>query len=162
MGCLYLATFPHGKSYVGITTQEPRQRFIDHLAAAGRLKRLKPRGGSLLHHAINKYPDQVMFKVLVIADDWDFLCELERKAIVAFGTRKPHGYNLTEGGEGTPGFRMPPESRERQRKALTGSKWTPEARARFSAQCKGRIITPEARRNMSAARMRYLARGHSK
>lgn len=152
MGCLYRVSFPNGKAYLGITTQTARSRFTDHCAEAARLKRDKPRGGSLLHHALNKYPGQATLEVLVIADDWDYLCDLERRAIKAFGTQKPHGYNLTDGGEGTPGYRMPPESRERQRQKVLGSKWTPEARQRFSEKCKGRVITPEARAKMAEAK----------
>ncbi len=152
MGCLYRVSFPNGKAYLGITTQTAQARFKDHCSEAGRLKREKPRGGSLLHHALNKYPGQAQLEVLVIADDWDYLCELEQRAIQAFGTRKPNGYNLTEGGEGTPGYRMPPESRERQRQAVLGSKWKEDAKQRFSEQCKGRVITQEAREKMAAAK----------
>lgn len=152
MGCLYRVSFPNGKAYLGITTQTAQARFKDHCSEAGRLKREKSRGGSLLHHALNKYPGQAQLEVLVIAEDWDYLCELERKAIQAFGTRKPNGYNLTEGGEGTPGYRMPPESRERQRQAVLGSKWKEDARQRFSEQCRGRIITPETRAKMAEAK----------
>lgn len=91
-------------------------------------------------------------EVLAVANDWDYLCDLERKAIQAFRTQKPHGYNLTDGGEGTPGYCMPPESRERQRQKVMGSKWTQEARQRFSEKCKGRVITPEARAKMAEAK----------
>lgn len=152
MGCLYRVSFPNGKAYLGITTQTASARFRDHCASASRLKREKSRGGSLLHHALNKYPKQARLEVLVVADDWDFLCELERKAIQAFGTLKPRGYNLTEGGEGTPGYRMPEESRERQRSKILGSRWSDADKQRFSQQCLCRVIGPETRKKMAEAK----------
>lgn len=147
MGCLYLASFPNGKCYVGITTQRPGIRFKDHRSEAR-----KPGPGRAFHHALSKYGGAVEFKVLVIANDWDFLCELERRAILAFNTRAPFGYNMTDGGEGTPGIKVAPEVIERRRQGLLGKRWTPEARARWSAKCKGRTPTLEARWKMAEAK----------
>lgn len=161
MGCLYRVSFPNGKAYLGITTQTAKSRFKDHKAAAVRLKRNPRPGGSLLHHALNKYPGQAELEVLVVADDWDYLCALEQKAIELFVTRKPFGYNLTEGGEGTPGHRMSPESREKQRQALLGSKWDPAARAAFSEKCRGRVISETTKHKMAAAK-RGMVPGNAK
>jgi hypothetical protein len=44
--------------------------------------------------------DQFTVKELIRANDWTYLCDLERKVIVAFGTTTPRGYNTAEGGEG--------------------------------------------------------------
>ena len=57
-----------------------------------------------LQLAIKKYgADTFKLETLVIADDWEYLSDLERKAIQAYGTMAPGGYNLTIGGEGVIG-----------------------------------------------------------
>lgn len=89
-------TFPNGKRYIGITVKTAARRRIVHLHHAH-----KGRPGAL-QSAIRKYGTFEM-KVLIEANDWPFLCEMERRAIVAFGTRAPLGYNLTDGGEGVVG-----------------------------------------------------------
>jgi hypothetical protein len=43
----------------------------------------------------------------VIANDFEYLCDLEIKAIKTFGTRYPTGYNMTDGGEGATGPKPP-------------------------------------------------------
>lgn len=80
-----------------------------------------------LQKAIRKYgADAFKVQTLVIADNWEYLCDLERKAIDAFGTRSPGGYNLTVGGEG-----------------VLGRIHTPEAAANMSAGQKKRVRTEE-------------------
>lgn len=59
-----------------------------------------------LYSAIRKYGAENFYvKTLLIADDWNYLCEIERRAIVSFKTFSPDGYNLTPGGEGVVGSR---------------------------------------------------------
>ena len=97
MGCLYQLAFPNGKSYIGMTVSDPRKRMWEHNYNA--------KNGSPLAvaKAIRKFGRAaVEFKVLVIAQGRDYLAQLERNAIRVFGTRKPNGYNLTDGGDGAP------------------------------------------------------------
>jgi hypothetical protein len=99
MGCLYMLTSPSGKSYIGITSKTAQQRFKKHVEHA-----FGKRENGVIYSALRKYkPEGFAVKTLAIAD-WSYLVDLEQKAIVAFGTRYPKGYNMTDGGEGTPGW----------------------------------------------------------
>jgi group I intron endonuclease len=98
MGCLYRITSPSGKCYLGITSKTAAERWTAHL------QRTREGRSQALQKAIVKYgADAFTVETLVIADKWDYLCDLERKAIAAFNTKAPHGYNLTDGGEGIVG-----------------------------------------------------------
>ena len=107
MGALYQITFPNGKAYIGITSGTAERRYAKHVTASRR-------AGArfhLVHRAIRKYAGQAVVKTLVVADDMAYLRDLEVRAIAALGTKRPHGYNLTNGGEGITGFRFSEESR---------------------------------------------------
>lgn len=97
VGVLYQLTSPSGKSYIGITRRTAALRFAEHIEGAltgeGRKNHLAC--------AIRKYGASC-FKIetLVVANDWAYLNDLEKKAIIVFGTRNPHGYNMTDGGDG--------------------------------------------------------------
>jgi hypothetical protein len=57
--------------------------------------------GHAVHRALRKYGSQsVVLEVLLYADDLDFLKNIEKSAIETFGTKSPHGYNMTAGGDG--------------------------------------------------------------
>jgi group I intron endonuclease len=95
MGCLYRLTSPSGKAYIGITSKTADERWSVHQM------RVREGRSQAIQKAIRKYgAENFKVETLVIADDWQYLCDLERKAIIAFGTRAPTGYNLTAGGEG--------------------------------------------------------------
>jgi hypothetical protein len=99
MGCLYSLTSPSGKQYLGISTKPVEKRFAKHVEHA-----LGKRPNGVLYSALRKYkPENFVVRTLVIANDWSYLCDLERKAIAALGTRYPAGYNMTDGGEGIVG-----------------------------------------------------------
>lgn len=72
------------------------------------------RENGVIYSALRKYkPENFIVKTLVIANKWDYLCDLEKKAIIAFGTKYPHGYNMTDGGEGIIGRQITDETRAR-------------------------------------------------
>ena len=91
-----------------------------------------------LQQAIKKYgADNFKVETLVIADNWQYLCDLECKAIAAFNTRSPYGYNLTRGGEG-----------------VVGRPITDETRVRMSAAQKKRFARPiEAEKQRERAKI---------
>ncbi len=114
MGCLYQLIFPDGKSYIGITNKTAAQRFAEHCRNSlnsiprytreyglANLNRLSWQ--TLLGKAIKEYgKENVIVKTLVIADDMEFLKELEIKAIKQY--RMLHsdgahhaGYNMSKG-----------------------------------------------------------------
>lgn len=119
-GCLYSLTFPNGKKYIGITSGALSRRLSLHKSHA------KTGRAGAVYNAIRKYgATGFMAEKLVVASDWEYLCTLEQKAIVAFKTLAPYGYNLTAGGEG-----------------FLGNTYTDEQRARMSEVRKGKGIGP--------------------
>lgn len=101
MGCLYQLTSPSGKSYIGISTKTCDQRWNKHVEHA-----MGKRDAGALYNALRKYgPANFSRRTLAIADDWNYLCYLERRAIEVFGSKYPNGYNLAPGGEGVTGPR---------------------------------------------------------
>lgn len=98
MGCLYSLQSPSGRRYIGITKRTAEARFSKHVEHA-----LGKRNNGVLYSALRKYgPDRFTLTTLAVAS-WEYLLELERRAIAAFGTRHPYGYNMTYGGEGSDG-----------------------------------------------------------
>jgi group I intron endonuclease len=163
MGCLYKIEFPNGKEYVGISSTTAAQRFKGHCAG---------KNGQLVVRALRKYgKNNVNVKTLVVANDWKYLCLLEQRAIKAYATKTPHGYNMTDGGEGTLGCIPSEESRrkmslkvisEEQKRAVAaaskgnkhalGYRHTAEARAKIAAAGIGCRISEDGRARISAAR----------
>jgi group I intron endonuclease len=100
----------NNKMYVGITTQEPPLRWRNHINDAKR----GDGGCKYLHRAIRKYgEDSFDFSVIDIASSQDDLHKKEKWYIFFLGTKKPHGYNLTDGGQGTSGYEWSDESRKK-------------------------------------------------
>jgi hypothetical protein len=138
MGCLYQITSPSGKSYIGITIKPFAERMREHEKSArlgvGWGKRKGPPPSMVVHRAMQKYGyKNFTAKELVRANDWGYLCDLERKAIVAFGTANPNGYNTGGGGEGAMLLYADEEIRKKHkinsRAALLRSWATPDGRA---------------------------------
>jgi group I intron endonuclease len=97
----------NGKQYIGITNK-PKKRWRSHKSTNKKYP---------ISLAIQKYSQENFeFKILVIGTE-EYIKELEIKAIAAFNTKAPNGYNLTDGGEGTTGWKSTPESREKCRTA---------------------------------------------
>ena len=155
-GCLYALTFPNGKQYIGITSGTLRRRLNLHRSHAN-----TGRPGAV-YNAIRKYGSRgFSAKVLVAASDWNYLCELEQKAIVAFGTMSPGGFNLTAGGEGYVGQTFTPERRAHLSEARKGKGvgprphargWshTAEAKRKIAEAGKGRVFSEETRAKIGA------------
>lgn len=98
----------------------------------------------VLQQAIRKYgADKFILQTLVVADDWSYLCELEERAIVAFNTRAPNGYNLTKGGEGARGIVHTEEARRNMSLGQKRRFEDPAQRARLREQGK---ISAQAKR----------------
>lgn len=100
-GHVYIVTNKvNGKQYVGITTQEPRRRWGAHINGA-------LRGDSpcvLFARALIKYGrSNFEFSVIDVAYDRIELFDKEVHYIKQFNTKKPNGYNLTDGGAGLSG-----------------------------------------------------------
>ena len=104
---VYIATSPIGKQYVG-KTNNFQVRVRNHNSEARQGK------GFVLHAAIRKY-GCLEFKEVFVAFDEAAAFSLEKQLIKELNTKIPHGYNLTDGGEGisNPG----PETRAKIAKA---------------------------------------------
>ena len=90
--CVYKHTAPNGKSYIGITSMTPQQRWAN--------------GNGYKHNlhftnAIEKYGwDNFTHEIIADNLTQEEACEAERKLIDEYDTFNPeHGYNLTTGGE---------------------------------------------------------------
>ena len=89
----------NNKGYVGQTTYPLEKRWRQHQYAA-----VQGKSKQALHRALRKYgADAFRISVLCQANSLEELDQLEREYIVSLGTRSPHGYNTTAGGEGSHG-----------------------------------------------------------
>lgn len=155
---LYLLTFSSGRQYIGISKNGAEYRYKKHRSDA-------LNGGSVLcHKAWRKYGDPEL-KVLAVTDD-ECIFELEKKAIKAFKTMFPHGYNMMEGGELSPAssrFVALKISASKKGKPIhpntlaaciaknTGLKHSKETREKLSEIRRGKPCSEETRRKISEA-----------
>jgi group I intron endonuclease len=94
--------------YVGITNDLER-RWRRHKGA---------NEGQFLHRAIKKHGvEAFVFTHFADAFDVDSAKAIERMLIAEHNTMAPHGYNLTEGGEGTFGYKHTEKSKAQSRKS---------------------------------------------
>lgn len=92
---LYVAEFPHGKLYFGITSKALEERISSHRCATMKRK-------TIFQKAMLKYGGGVIFRTLVVGYP-DYIRDLEIRAIAKFHTRDPMlGYNVALGGELSP------------------------------------------------------------
>ncbi len=126
----------NGKQYVGIC-KDLNRRWGQHLSING--------SAPALHAAIKKYgKNGFIFTHICDAFDFEAACDLERTLIQQHNTKSPHGYNLTDGGEGVVGCPMTEKDKEVRRKATTAfmaSLSTEERSEKFGT--KGRKLTVE-------------------
>lgn len=94
VGLIYKITSPSGKSYIGKTVQSLSNRMKVHKTKSGT-------GCTALKNAINKYGwDELTREIIEDNIPEDQLNDREKYWIKACNTIAPHGYNLTEGGDG--------------------------------------------------------------
>lgn len=162
MGTLYRLDFANGKSYIGITTKAPEKRLEGH-------RRSTKYSDLAVHRAWRKHGEPTM-RVMAIIEDAD-LAATEIRAIAAYGTLVPNGYNLGPGGDMSPmlnpivaakvsatnkgmaaAFKGPhsKEAKAKQRAAKLGRKLTAEHRAKIAAAGIGRMPTEATRAKLSA------------
>lgn len=103
----------NGKRYVGQTVQPLEKRFNEH----ARSKK------SLIGKAIRKYgKDKFRYGVIKVCASKEEMDYWEKYFIAALKSKKPYGYNLTDGGEGTIGLEFTPERRARLAESRRGEK----------------------------------------
>jgi group I intron endonuclease len=134
----------NGKRYVGQHIGNDLQRYWTrkiYLSFGGYKKK------QALAYAICKYgPDNFKIEPIAIVDSKGYLDFYEILFIDLFNTKAPFGYNLTEGGEGTVGWRPSPEQLKVWSSSHIGKKLpnklkgiprTKETREKISASSKG-------------------------
>ena len=152
MGCIYQATnLINGKRYIGKTVRPLRARRNAHNCD------VKHGSQNCFHRAIRKYGLEAFYwDVLYENDNPSQLADMEKEFIRLLKTKVPQGYNLTDGGEGVPGFTFSEESRAKLSASHKGRKLTLEHRAKIAAVKKGKKRPPfsEEWRQHHAAAMR--------
>ena len=100
---IYLITnLENNKKYVGLTKFSITERFHQHL-----------KRGFVLTEAIKKYGENKFFIELIEeVDTAGRAYELEQYYIKEYNTKVPHGYNLTDGGDGIFGWEVTEEYRQ--------------------------------------------------
>lgn len=129
---IYRIKFKNGKSYIGQTSNTLEWRKNFHFCHARLYKKTK------IQRALNKYnSDEIEWEILEDGIDCENeLNKLEKEYIVKFDSLK-NGYNLTEGGEGTRGYKWSEESKKRLSNSKKGITHSDETRRKMSESKKG-------------------------
>jgi len=136
IGIIYSATGPSGKIYIGKTVQPLHRRKICHKSNA--FNKNVENYNCHFYKAIRKYSfDKFEWRVLYRNIKESKLSGLERKTIAGLNTIK-FGYNSTEGGEGSSGFKHTEKSKIKMSIATKGQVVSDETRAKLSKIRKGK------------------------
>ena len=155
MECIYCFYNPAtGKSYIGMTTNEPQRHFA-HYRRFLQGKRMNKLYASMRKHGWDAFE----YRVLAVKPEGasgQWLANAERLAIAMYDSYR-NGYNMTPGGEFGPmknpevakknadarrGKALPLAVREKIRQANKNWSPTPEQRAKMSSAGKGRKQSP--------------------
>lgn len=143
---LYVLIFPNGKRYYGYSCDEER-RWREHEQTA-RLGK----SPLLVSRAIRRHGWVNVKKQLVLIGPLDYVLEMEEKAIAAYNTLAPNGYNVAPGGKKAPSSN--PDVGAKISIALVEHFKDPARRAHMSAVNTGRVMTAEQNSKNSAAKVK--------
>ena len=135
-GVIYVITnLLTGMKYVGQTTRSVKERFGEHM-----------KSDYLIGRAIRYYGvENFTVEVIEECETLDQLNEREIFWIAKLNTKHPHGYNMTDGGEGAHGRYFTPEAHERMSVAQKKRSDTPEGKANLDKARKSRWDKERAR-----------------
>jgi group I intron endonuclease len=134
---LYVVTnLVNGKRYVGIAKDYIR-RWREHRSG---------HGSKLVYHAIKKYGIENLDFQVICKGTEEYVKEMEVRAIRMLNTMAHSGYNLTEGGEGSTGWKASDETRRRMCDSHTGTT--------------GYKFSDDAKQKMREARLKYKRGKH--
>ena len=148
MGYIYkIINIKSQKIYIGQTTkQRPTDRFSQHKYLAFHPQQEK--SISYLHRAMKSDGiDNFKFEIIEQVNNL-LLDEREKYWIKQHNSLIPNGYNLTIGGQGTPGFSRPQSQEEKNKKGNSIKKYYqnhPQAREKVSQRTKELWKDPEYR-----------------
>lgn len=143
---LYLHTNKtNGKSYVGITSKKN----VNHRWEGGNGYKQNP----LFYNAIQKYGwDGFKHEVLLDGLTFELAAEFEKIVIAIWHlNNKEYGYNLTTGGEGSPGVVVSEETRAKLSRARMKENLSEETLRRRSEGLKGRKFSDEHKAKIGAS-----------
>ena len=136
--------------YIGVT-KDPHHRMIAHACFTTPTK-------SIIKNAIKKYGRDKFHLQVLLTSTQEYCYEMERKAIEAYNTLKPNGYNICTGGVGAIGIfgdmngmfgrKHSSETLEKMRQVRVGKKATAETKEKMSASHLGQKRTAESRERM--------------
>ena len=138
-GTIYkLTNMVNGKLYVGQTDSTLEKRWSKHVRTA------KLGSPFALSRAIRKYgPEKFKSEIIETVEianlsnrEIFWIKELNSKCFDS-----GHGYNMTDGGEGTRGYVMSDKGKEIRRIKSTGKKHTQESKDLMSRNMKGRVVS---------------------
>lgn len=145
MYCVYMHTFPNGKVYIGITSQEPERRW--------RIDGSGYKGTSLMSNAIKKYGWENVKHDILFSGLSREQAEAKEVELIALykSNQREYGYNVKQGGDINHGFKLSEETRRKMSEARKGEKnhWygkhlPEELRQKLSVAHKGKTINKEA------------------
>lgn len=131
--------------YIGVT-KNPDSRMNAHACTTTPTK-------SIIKNAIKKYGRDKFSLQVLLTSTQEYCYEMERKAIEAYNTITPHGYNICTGGRGAIGIygekngmfgrKHSPETLEKMRAKKLGKKVSEETKEKMRAAHVGKVVTPE-------------------
>lgn len=135
-----------GKAYIGCTSKSLEKRRYQHELNSRKDKT------QIISLAIRKYgADAFKWEVLAVVKDVEEAKRLEVELIAKFDTKAPHGYNMTDGGDGAFGCKRSEATKEKLRAAaIRRGPMPPEQREKISAAGKKRFADPDNRARHSA------------
>ena len=114
----------NGKSYIGITSRKPEDRW----GTNGYKYQSQKSKYLCFSKAIQKYGwDNFTHEILFTGLTKEDACKKEKELISFYNSKAPSGYNLTDGGEGTSGYEVSEEFKQR-RSELVANGNNPKAR----------------------------------
>lgn len=130
----------NAKQYVGIAA-DLQTRWRRHRNA---------NEGQLIHKAIKKYGiDAFVFTHIADAFDAESAKMIERMLISEHNTKMPHGYNMTDGGDGTMGMAKTEEHKEKLKASNKKAYENKELRAKIGeAISKAKAGKPNGQKNI--------------
>ncbi len=160
-GFIYKITSPSGKAYIGQTIRSVECRVRQH-------SMFKKKICQCIFRAIRKYGIDSMFVEVIDVVAVGLLNVREMELIKSHLSKKPHGYNLTDGGEGARGriatfaARLrtgeatkqrwaKPGMREKMRKGLANHIWTKEQKEHLSFLSRQKKLSPRHKQALLTA-----------
>jgi len=142
----------NGKIYIGKTIHNLSARLHRHLRADFPFSK-----------ALKKYGmESFDIEVIDHSDNHDDLAEKEKYWIKHYGSKGKNGYNLTDGGDGIPGWNHSEETRKKMSDARIGTRVSEEVKKILSNAHKGVPLSEQHRNSIGLAHLGYKHSEESK